>query len=233
MELREQAFAYLNRDVPQNIHMIEALRNLNPDILAVTEHGVLLRYADWLSLSSDSVEAARELLKAAPEKLDAIVVCREDVENDVAETYGLEKLTVCVQTSYQKKEILPVPENLDIRQLDMGFHDIVLERYTLFHDPDYITERIRAGVMYGVFVEGNLAGFIGEHDEGSMGMLEIFPEYRRRGLGYALEAFQVNRIVSQGRVPFDHVVIGNDKSFHLQEKLGMTFSRDHVTFLGR
>lgn len=232
MELREKAYAYLNQDVAQNIHMIQALKYRDPVIIAVTDRGVLLDYDRWLSLSCDDVEAAKELLQFAPQGFTDIVVCREEVENYVAEAYGLKKHTVCVQTSYQKQEKLPIPEGLDIRQLDMSFHDIVLEKYSLFHDPDYITDRINAGVMYGVFVEGKLAGFIGEHDEGSMGMLEIFPEYRRMGLGYALEAFQINRIVAEGRVPFDHVIIDNVKSFHLQEKLGMTFSRDHVTFMG-
>jgi len=232
MELREQALSYLNRDVAQNIHMIQALQNLETDILAVTDHGVLLRYADWLSLSSDSVEAAKELLAFAPAGFTEIVVCRKDVAAYVEAEYGIAQRTPCVQTSYLKQEKLPIPEGLDIRQLDMRYHDIVLERYSLFHDSDYITDRINAGVIYGVFVEGNLAGFIGEHDEGSMGMLEIFPEYRRMGLGYALEAFQINRIVSEGRVPYDHVIVDNEKSFHLQEKLGMTFSSDYVTFMG-
>ena len=41
-------------------------------------------------------------------------------------------------------------------------------------------------MFFGAFVDGQLAGFVGEHSEGSMGMLEIFPAYRRRGLGYSL-----------------------------------------------
>ena len=87
--------------------------------------------------------------------------------------------------------------------------------------------------MYGIFVEDELAGFIGEHDEGSMGMLEVFPAYRRQGLGLALESFQINRILEEGRMPYDQVILGNEKSLSLQKKLGMTITKDTVTWLKR
>ena len=88
-------------------------------------------------------------------------------------------------------------------------------------------------MFFGAFVDGQLAGFVGEYSEGSMGMLEIFPAYRRRGLGYALECFQINRYLSQGRVPFDQVVVGNEKSMSLQKKVGMELSRDTVSWLAK
>ena len=232
MDQKAQALAFLRKDVAQNVHLLEGLLHRNPEILAVSEHGVLLRYLGRLSLASDSVDAARELLQAIPEKPERIVVCRRDVEEYVARTYGLQPSTVCIQTSYLKQMPPPMPEGVDIRPLGLAYHDVVLERYSLFHDPDYITRRLEAGVMYGAFVSGRLAGFIGEHDEGSMGMLEVFPQYRRMGLGYALEVFQIRRILAENRIPYDHVVVTNDKSFHLQEKLGMSFSRDYVTFFG-
>ncbi|MFQ7452543.1 MAG: GNAT family N-acetyltransferase [Flavonifractor plautii] len=37
--------------------------------------------------------------------------------------------------------------------------------------------------MLGAFVDGTLAGFAGFHGEGSIGLLEVLPAYRRRGLG--------------------------------------------------
>lgn len=78
--------------------------------------------------------------------------------------------------------------------------------------------------MWGLFDNGTLAGFIGMHDEGSMGLLEILPEYRRRGYGYLLEGCLIRLHLECGWVPFCHVVEGNDASMRLQEKLGMTFS---------
>lgn len=62
-------------------------------------------------------------------------------------------------------------------------------------------------------------------------MLEVFPAYRGRGLGLALESFQINRFLSQGRVPFDQVIVGNNKSLNLQRKVGMSISRDTMSWL--
>ena len=92
---------------------------------------------------------------------------------------------------------------------------------------------LEAGVMFGAFVDGRLAGFVGEHHEGSMGMLEVFPPYRGHGLGLALESFQINRYLSQGRVPFDQVIVGNEKSMGLQRKVGMELSKDTMSWLHR
>lgn len=121
----------------------------------------------------------------------------------------------------------------DVRPLDMSFFQAVLDGYSLFHDPEYVEDRLKAGVIFGAFVDGRLAGFVGEHHEGSMGMLEVFPPYRGHGLGLALESFQINRYLSQGRVPFDQVIVGNEKSMGLQRKVGMELSKDTMSWLHR
>ena len=56
--------------------------------------------------------------------------------------------------------------------------------YHLFDDPQpYLRGRAEAGALWGHFTaEGRLAGFLGIHSEGSMGMLEVVPEFRRHGI---------------------------------------------------
>ena len=80
---------------------------------------------------------------------------------------------------------------------------------------------IADGLMWGVFDGGKIAGFVGMHSEGSMGMLEILPEYRRCGYGFALEAYCIDWHLKQGWTPFGHVIEGNNPSWSLQQKLGM------------
>ena len=75
--------------------------------------------------------------------------------------------------------------------------------------------------MWGVFDGGRLAGFIGTHSEGSMGMLEVLPEFRRKGYGLALEQFLIAWHLSRGWTPFGHVIDGNEPSLRLQQKAGM------------
>lgn len=141
---------------------------------------------------------------------------------------GLEK---CHQARYMKPEA-PVPvSGVELRVLDEAYVDTVARHYGGVDDPAYVRQRVEAGVVVGAFVDGALAGFIGTHNEGSMGMLEIFPEYRRRGLGYALEAGLIRRFLEQGMIPFCQVVDGNEASMRLQEKLGMTFSDEPVYWM--
>ena len=88
-----------------------------------------------------------------------------------------------------------------------------------------------AALLGAFFLNGILAGFIGTHHEGSMGMLEIFPEYRRLGLGYALESALIRRLMEQGAIPYCQVYEGNEASLRLQRKLGLTFSDEFVYWL--
>lgn len=110
----------------------------------------------------------------------------------------------------------------EIKMLDESHHALVVKHYTHVDDPDYIMERLRSKTCWGIFVDDKPAGFIGEHSEGTMGMLEIFPEYRRQGLALKLEAFKIAELLSQGRIPCDMVVEGNEASEALQAKLGCT-----------
>ena len=110
----------------------------------------------------------------------------------------------------------------EIKMLDESYHALVVKHYTHVDDPDYIMERLRSKTCWGIFVDNKPAGFIGEHSEGTMGMLEIFPEYRRQGLALKLEAFKIAELLSQGRIPCDMVVEGNEASEALQAKLGCT-----------
>ena len=66
-----------------------------------------------------------------------------------------------------------------------------------------------------------------------MGLLEVFPDYRRHGIGEILERAQIARTIREGNIPFCQVVEGNTASERLQKKLGLEISRETVTWLWR
>ena len=134
--------------------------------------------------------------------------------------YGREKCQPCTQAAYLGRNPFPLPPGLDIRRLGEEYFPAVVEHYHAFSDPDYIRRRLAAGVMHGAFLNGELAGFIGMHAEGSVGMLEVFPPYRRRGIAAGLMAFQANWVLAQGWVPFSQIWEGNEASFALHRRLG-------------
>jgi GNAT superfamily N-acetyltransferase len=87
---------------------------------------------------------------------------------------------------------------------------------------------IARGMFKAVNEKGEIIGFIGEHPEHALGMLYIDEAYRRQGIGRALEQALINKFIDEGKIPFDHVVITNDKSIHLQNSLGMTLSEGNI-----
>lgn len=85
-----------------------------------------------------------------------------------------------------------------------------------------------AGAMYGACDDNGLIGFIGCHNDGSMGFLFVEERYRRRGIAVSLESYLINRQVEKGYIPYCHVRTENAASHHLQEKLGLFLAPNPV-----
>lgn len=119
----------------------------------------------------------------------------------------------------------PVAVNgMEIKRLAPSLAEVVLAAY---HNPGggYTVERM-AGIMrdkgvFGAIVGGKLAGFIGRHGDGNMGMLEVFEPFRRRGIAAELEKFLITYVMTFGRVPICDVYADNPASMALQNKLGL------------
>ena len=113
----------------------------------------------------------------------------------------------------------------EIKRLAPSLAQTVLSAY---HNGEsgYTLERMeylmREKGVFGAIADGKLAGFIGRHGDGNMGMLEVFPEFRRRGLAAQLETFLITYIMTFGRVPVCDVYTDNPASLALQAKLGLT-----------
>lgn len=67
--------------------------------------------------------------------------------------------------------------------------------------------------------------------EGSIGLLEVMPEYRRKGYGVELESFMISHMLQQNLMPFGQIEVANDKSLGLQHKLGMQISQEKVYWI--
>ena len=100
------------------------------------------------------------------------------------------------------------------------------------NDLEYFYERVESGNVFGAFIGDKLAGVIGIHSEGSIGMLYVDENYRKMKLGMALETYMFNQAIEKGWIPYGQVIIDNDKSFKLQEKMGLYCSKDSVYWMG-
>ena len=140
----------------------------------------------------------------------------------VKKLYGFTDENPCSQWVYTLPTA-PSDGGLDIRILERKDVPLAASHYHMIDDPlDYFYECVDREWIWGLYEGNRLAGFIGLHPEGSMGMLEILPEFRRKGYGYALEAHLIGVHLRRGWVPYCHVVDGNAASLALQAKLGLT-----------
>lgn len=157
-----------------------------------------------------------------------------------------DKIMECRQAVYTRKEKLPITGlyRLDgqrqegqprIKKLDVSALDRVAENYDGMDATEetkaYLKERIEKGWMFGAYFGDELAGFVGMHTEGSIGMLTVLPEYRGRKLGKALETYAVNISLEHGFTPYSQVKEGNEISFRLQESLGLCFAKTQIYWL--
>lgn len=229
---KEQIIQKLSRKKREYIHIMECLRRGCGEVL-YAEGGNLLVYnfrGGSCSILAENEEMGRKLFAMLPKDTRSLIVVQPFLKELYCKEFGCEEHCACCQVCYTRKTRLKVSHK-DIRRLDMEAQPYVAQHYHM-GDTQYVTDRIQAGAMYGAFVEGRLAGFIGIHDDGSSGMLYVDEKYRRRGLGEALEAFLINVQLDQGYIPYGHVILGNEVSMRLQERLGQICSEGRLWWLG-
>ena len=107
---------------------------------------------------------------------------------------------------------------------------MLIRHYHLI-SPEELTEAVRRKSILLGYYDGRLVGFIGEHLEGSLGILYVLPEYRRKGIGTALQTCLIAGTMEKGFIPFGQVEKDNRESLRLQEKIEMTRSEDLIVWM--
>lgn len=119
---------------------------------------------------------------------------------------------------------------LAIRQLGVSGLPQVAAHYQL-EGEDYLRSLLERGQLFGGFLNGVMVGFAGRHAEGSIGLLEILPQYRRQGFATELERYMIRLELSLCHIPFGQVLTDNAPSLALQRSLGMTISSGTLHWL--
>lgn len=136
--------------------------------------------------------------------------------------YGFESMMECYQTAYYGG----MPEltgRLVLRDAEEADLPVLTATYDLVSADELQLIVERRKLTLG-FEGGRLAGFMGEHLEGSMGLLYIFPEFRRRGYATELEKAVIAKTLQEGYIPFGQIEKSNSASVALQRKLGLAVS---------
>ena len=230
-----RALAYLAKDPLLHLNMTEAIRCGAAKLLRVTEKSVLLySTAGRVCMASAADPAEAERLAGACKPQELYAVCRPFLADALTARFGLVKGMECRQAAYLGRAPLPEPQSpAFIRPLDERHLPFIRAHYNIVDSPGYLRGLLRAGGVLGAFVPGDPlpAGFIGMHAEGTIGMLQVLPQYRRRGIALALEVRMVNRFLARGKIPFAQIAVGNTASMCLQRKLGFSISDRSIFWL--
>ncbi len=141
------------------------------------------------------------------------------------ERYGFSEKLECYQVAYYGNKP-SLSGGLTVREADEHDLGMLIENYDLVSPEELESIVRRKGILLG-YDQDQLIGFIGEHLEGSMGILYVFPAYRHRGFGAELQKHLMAKTMEKGFIPFGQVEKDNIASLNLQKKLGMTQS-DHL-----
>ena len=176
------------------------------------------------------------------ERIECIAIHQREMVPFMEKYFHLKTDMECMQGAYTRKEKLPVrglygpdgrgENGFSIRVLSEEFIPFVTEHYSEIGTEEYVTDRIRHGAVYGAFYDEKIVGFIADHEEGSIGMLYVLPEYRKRHVAMALETYCMNLAIERGEIPYGQIVLGNEPSIGLQEKMGICFAKGTVVWMG-
>ena len=85
---------------------------------------------------------------------------------------------------------------------------------------------IRRENLFCLEDDGVVKGFAGFHAEEAMGLLVVLPQFRKAGLGRAMEIHIINEAINRGWTPFCNVYTTNEVSINLQHSLGLEEGKD-------
>lgn len=224
---------WLNDNKFLHVDMIESLR-WNKTKLVYDDSNYLLI---WDEISQSYLLTCRKIENSLPKKLVACmdnpkqIVCHQfKLAEQLKAIYSLEIEHDCFHAVYTKKNSSSSNRLFEWKPLTLEKLPEVAENY---HDMDeeYLKQRIEAKKMYGAYVDKHLAGFVGMHTEGTIGLLVTLPDYRRRGVGQFLLECMTKEMLNQGRIPFSQIDRTNEASLNLHKKIGFQISQQSVYWL--
>lgn len=230
------AEAYLGQKKLFFMDMLEILRRGTGKLLFSGENGVLLHdsASGAYFMSARTEQALEEMLPSIPERPELLVGHENWYLERLKARFGFKQADFCYQSAWMEEKPPELPSfDGELRLLGPEWAETVHRAYShAFGGVEYMAEAIGRG-MTGLFVEERLAGFVGFHDEGSIGMLEVLPPCRRRGYGEVLLRAAVRLAMERGQYPFGQVFADNAPSLALQKKTGMTVSKERLYWLTR
>ncbi|UUM10678.1 GNAT family N-acetyltransferase [Clostridiaceae bacterium HFYG-1003] len=234
LDTKKKALDWLYQDELMNLMSIEGLEHGGLEILYAGTQSLLLSDGTAMMIHCKDQSEWTDLLPKVCQELpkDRFFILRAHEDwylEELMEQTGLKETEPYLNSMYPTDFPLmdQLPEHVTIRPLTMAEFPLVRATYRTVDEDDYIRERIEAG-MLGAWYGEEMAGFIGTHDEGTIGLLEVLPAFRRKGIARALEVAMVRSRWKQGRRAQGNIAVDNQLSRTVHEKMGILISQNPV-----
>ena len=214
-----------------HMDMLEAIRRGNADIIYAAPEGVLIKekYSGAYMLSETDEALGRKLLDSL-DKPGLLAVHQESLKDYAYSCFGYKEVIECFQAVYTRRERPEVANKVQIRRPSKEELLIIKKNYNKISDKEFY--RINElGNLYAGISNGEMIGFVGSQLEGTMGLLEVLPQYRRQGYGSQLEKHMICIMLDKGYVPFAQIESYNESSLAMQKKLGLQISKGKLYWL--
>lgn len=231
----------------ENLNIDRVIKRGTAQIIEKTDDAILLKdtKSKALMLACDDVSKGMEILKQNiddtkrnigdtkqnnGETKPLIMISNAELGRRVADKFGYENIMECYQMAFLSKEPPKADDVLEYKTATMEDFPLISREYGLVSKEE-LKELIERGNIVMGYENSSPVGFIGEHMEGSVGLLQVLQEHRRKGYGTALEIEMIRRTLEKGYIPFGQVVVGNTASHELQKKLGLTKSEGTIFWM--
>lgn len=200
----------------------KVLRRGTAEILERDDDGIFLFDTvseAYMISSTDSGKAAQWILRHSDRNYKLLVASGDSIADFIKEKLSFQNVLKCYQLIFSGEKPKLPKTSLETRHAAEEDLDFILAHYDILSREELTKIITRRKLIMGL-LNGKPVGFVGEHLEGSLGILYILPEYRKQGFAAYLEKYQMNEMLRDGYIPFGQVEVGNEKSLNLQKKLG-------------
>lgn len=143
--------------------------------------------------------------------------------------------TDCTQFAFLKPSVAQ-PKSANGERLDEinpKFIKLINDHYTYKHKGSKaeLLREIISRSSTALYLEDKPVAWALIHDDLSMGVMFVLPEYRRRGYAEAVTCDLMKKVLANGDIPFVQIVKGNKASETLAKKLGF-MPQCSITWIG-
>ena len=222
---REEAVEILGREPLRHFTMLTLLREMDHPVCHTANGCVFARSrrnrGDFVLLTADPRERVDPLLQLVHDSDETVHVQGDLAAEYIHRHFSIGRSSGCLQL-YLPESVRVAADPTGIVDLAPGHAAYVHQHYGARAETseEYLRERIERAPAVGVMVDGVLAGFVMTHEEMTMGVMEVLPEFRRRGLATRLNANLVTRMRERNLPCIIEIIANNHASLKLAAAAG-------------